>query len=70
VLGLGVQFLAVHRKQREISLGAADIAGENEISISHGSLLTTNDTKSTKPGTNNIRTLRITIVQNLRGLRK
>src|SRR5258705_6907159 len=43
VLGLGVQLFAVHRKQREISLGAADIARENEISMSHGSLLTTKD---------------------------
>ena len=41
--GLGVQLFAVHRKQREISLGAADIARENEISMSHGSLLTTKD---------------------------
>ena len=52
------QLFAVHGKQREIGLGAADIARENEISMSHGSLLTTKDTKSTKPGTNNIRTLR------------
>ena len=58
VLRLGAQFFAVHRKQREIGLGAADIARENEISMRHGSLLTTKDTKSTKPGTNNIRTLR------------
>jgi hypothetical protein len=57
-LGLGAQLVAVHGKQREIGLGAADIARENEISMSHGSLLTTKDTKSTKPGTNNIRTLR------------
>ena len=37
VLGLGAQLFAVHGKQREIGFGAADIARENEISMSHSS---------------------------------